>query len=95
MKPAINPDAKTLSDNIGIPYAAAISLIEGYWEESDVVYFLNQYLRTPAQKKILDDLDYSIEDMLNGRIEFKDIPAVDPIFLDWNARMGIKYFLNY
>lgn len=93
--PVINPDAVTLSDNIGICYEDAKSLIEGSWEESDVVYFLKQYLRTPAQKKILDDLDYSIDDMMNGRIEMQDIPAIDAIFIDWNTRMGIKFFVNY
>ena len=90
-----NTDAEILSNNIGICYDDAISLIEGNWEESEVVHFLKQHLRTPAQKKILNDFDYSIEDMMNGRIEIQDISMINAIFDDWNSRMGIRFYVNY
>jgi len=68
------------------------------WEnpdkESDQVRLIKKYLRTSQQKEVLDQLDLSIEDLLNGRFTQSQSKIVKVIFQEWNDKLGTKEF-NY
>lgn len=62
-------------------------------DEKWMVAGIKKYLRTPKQKMWMEAFDYSIEDMLNGRIEGEFAQAnCDIIFAQWNDRLGRKVF---
>ena len=54
---------------------------------------IKKHLRTDAQRKILADLDISIEEMLHGRIDSQaGNVAVKAIFEEWNKKLGFHYY---
>jgi hypothetical protein len=53
---------------------------------------IKQYLRTPEQKAFLDANDWSIEDVLNGRIPGGAPSEIAAMFEDWNSKLGKKLF---
>jgi len=62
-------------------------------EEEYVVPLIKKYLRTGEQREMLSDVDYSIEDCLNGRVEGEAQQAfVNAMFAEWNAKLGYKHF---
>lgn len=62
-------------------------------EEEYVVPLIKKYLRTGEQREMLADIDCSIEDCLNGRVEGEVQQAfVAAMFADWNAKLGYKHF---
>lgn len=62
-------------------------------EEEYVVPLIKKYLRTPEQRATMNELDISIEDMLNGRVEGEAAQAfVAETFTAWNAKIGYKQF---
>lgn len=62
-------------------------------DEEYVVPLIKKYLRTPEHKKMLDALDISIEDMLNGRVEGEEKhEVVEAMFAVWNQTLGYKRF---
>lgn len=65
---------------------------QDFYEESYLVQAIKKFLRTDEQKKILFDLDLSIEDCLNGRYTQKEYPKVMKIFKEWNEKLGYKEF---
>lgn len=66
------------------------------WENPDSeevsIDLIKKYLRTPAQKEMLDKFDLTIADLLNGRYAQAYAAAVQSIFDDWNQRLGEKHF---
>jgi len=63
--------------------------------ESDTVRFIKAHLRTPEQKKWLDEQDLSIEDILNGRfgaVDGQEAYIQGKLFVDWNTKLGRTYF---
>lgn len=71
-----------------------------FCQEHYLVAAIKKHLRTPAQKVILDRLDLSIEECLNGR--YGDRPdavsgktqeiLIAEMYADWNRRLGHKHF---
>lgn len=73
--------------------------LAGFWktgefhEEHYLVATIKKYLRTEEQRKLMFEHGFSIEDMLNGRVEGVEADAlVDPIFAEWNAKLGHHAF---
>lgn len=66
-----------------------------FCEEQYQVASIKKHLRTPEQKKILDEADLSIEDLLNGRYSKEnEIATVSKCIVDWNAKLGFNYFTD-
>jgi hypothetical protein len=65
-----------------------------YYEdyEEGKVQWIKKYLRTPEQRQWLNDHDFSIEDVLNGRIPMNLYAEVRFFFVDWNIKMGYAAF---
>ena len=63
-----------------------------FYEESYLVEAIKKYLRTDDHRKTLGELDLSIEDLLNGRYNYKQHKKVDKIFDDWNQKLGFIAF---
>lgn len=61
-------------------------------EEKYLVQAIKLYLRTPEQKAIIDGLDISIEDMLNGRYNGRQEKQVEAIYQQWNDKLGFRSF---
>jgi hypothetical protein len=62
-------------------------------EEEYVVPLIKKYLRTPEHKSMLDQLDITIEDMLNGRVEGAEKQEfTDALFAVWNQTLGYPHF---
>ena len=63
-------------------------------EEEYTVPLIKKYLRTPEQKTMLDQLDISIEDALNGRVEGAEKQEfLHAIFTCWNQTLGYQHFM--
>ncbi len=63
-----------------------------FFEESHLVTAIRKHLLTPQQRRILADLNLSIEDILNGRVTGYSEWAVDAIFDEWNVKLGFRHF---
>ncbi len=64
-----------------------------FHQETYLVQVIKKHLRTEDQRKLMFEHDFTIEDMLNGRVEGEEADAeVDPIFADWNAKLGHHAF---
>lgn len=62
-------------------------------DEEYLVQGIKKYLRTPYHKSVMDHFDFTIEDMLNGRVEgVRAQEEADLIFTDWNTKIGHRYF---
>jgi hypothetical protein len=77
----------------GTPTREQVS--EWFRETSDdehwVVEAIKKHLRTDEQKLAIALADFSIEDMLNGRVPGNS-ELVAAIFADWNAKLGCQHF---
>lgn len=60
--------------------------------EEHAVEFVKAHLRTPEQKKWLDEQDLSIEDVFNGRFGAGQEEYVEKMFDEWNTKLGRKHF---
>jgi len=69
-------------------------VLENGDDEHYQVARIKQYLRTPEQKKILDEHDWSIENILNGRIE-GDMSLINVMLQDWNKKLEREIFYIY
>ena len=67
-------------------------LEEEFDREEYLVKAIKKHLITPAQKKVLFDIDASIEELLNGRISGKYEKKIDKIFKEWNSKLEHKHF---
>lgn len=65
-----------------------------FCEEHYLVSAIKKYLRTPAQKVMLDSLDLSIEECLNGRYGETQETLILKMYADWNSRLGHKHFIT-
>lgn len=65
-----------------------------FHEEHYKVMAIRRHLRTQEHRRIMFEYDFTIEDMLNGRIEYNSAAstAADGIRGDWNAQLG---FVNF
>jgi len=81
-----------LSGNPSWEQVAEFFKLGEFDEENYLVAAIKKHLRTPEQKKILEDLDLSIEDCLNGRYGGDKEPAVDAIYTAWNEKLGFQSF---
>lgn len=61
-------------------------------EEKYLVQAIKLHLRTPEQKAIIDGLDVSIEDMLNGRYNGRQEKQIEAIYQQWNDKLGFRSF---
>jgi len=53
---------------------------------------IKKYLRTEEHKKMLYDMDLSLEDILRGRYSGESESDVYKIFADWNEKLGFKAY---
>jgi hypothetical protein len=54
---------------------------------------IKKHLRNAADKIIMDQHDFTIEDMLNGRIAGEERQsACALLFARWNSRLGYRHF---
>jgi hypothetical protein len=67
---------------------------DGFNSEASLMQAIRLYLRTPEHKSVLDALDISIEDILNGRVEGGNPPQVKEILTSWNYRLGFQAFVG-
>ena len=70
---------------------------ESNWEHEEcyLVAAIKKHLRTPEHREVMYKFDFSIEDMLNGRVEEDSddiVEARDKIFDDWNKTLGFDFF---
>ena len=63
-----------------------------FYQTRYLVAAIKKWLRTPEQKKVLDDLDLSIEEMLNGSYTEDQSAAVGTIYDAWNQKLGFRAF---
>ncbi len=63
-----------------------------FHEERYVVQAIKRHLRNPYHKEVLDDLDLSIEDCLNGRYTAEQSTQVRGIYAQWNEKLGFPAF---
>jgi hypothetical protein len=62
-------------------------------EEEYTVPLIKKYLRTEQHRVMLNALDISIEDALNGRVEGQEKQEfVHALFECWNQKLGYKHF---
>lgn len=61
-------------------------------EERYLTEAIKLYLRMPDQKTILEQLDLTIADCLNGRYGDKESTAISQIYDDWNNKLGFVHF---
>lgn len=62
-------------------------------QEHYLVAGIKKHLRTKKHKALMEKHDFSIEDMLNGRIEGNTAQFIaSEIFEDWNKQIGHTYF---
>jgi hypothetical protein len=88
---AAEKDAQLLRQTSGLPYEACYQLLNPEGEE-DVPAVVKKYLRTPVQKTLLDQMDLSIEELLQGGYDPTQETKVKGIFSDWNRFLGREYF---
>lgn len=67
---------------------------QGWDKEEYLVEAIKKYLRDDEDKKLLFDLDLSIEDCLNGRYGAKEEKQVHSLFVKWNKKLGFQAFGN-
>lgn len=65
---------------------------EEFYEEGFLVAAIKRHLRTDEDKAELAALDVSIEEVLNGRYQFRDSEKIAAILIKWNAKLGCTYF---
>lgn len=63
-----------------------------FFEEKYTVEAIKKFLRTEEDRKIMYEFDFSIEEMLNGRIYPNQDKAVHDMFKRWNEKLGFKAF---
>lgn len=63
-----------------------------FYEEGYLTAAIKKYLRDEEDKKKLFELDYSIEDMLNGRTLIDHSDEIEAIFNKWNKKLGFIHF---
>ncbi len=63
-----------------------------FHEEHYTVQAIKKHLRTEQDKITMQDFDFSIEDMLNGRIGGEGWDKAEEIFKKWNEKLGFKCF---
>ncbi len=70
-------------------------IMEGQYEEPQLVTFIEDVLLTKEQNKELLRNDISITDMLNGRFTKSEDQMVFAMFKDWNEKLGNKLFIEF
>ena len=60
--------------------------------EQYLVQFIKKYCRDAEDRKAMESMDISIEEMLNGQYAMHFHSAVDEIFAKWNKKVGHKVF---
>ncbi len=63
-----------------------------FHEEHYSVKAIKKHLRTEQDKLTMYGFDFTIEDMLNGRIGGEAWDRAQEIFEKWNEKLGFKYF---
>lgn len=63
-----------------------------FHQEWRVVDAIKHYLLSPEQKKWLYKQDLSVEDILNGRYDYKFEKQIIKILKSWNKILGVKHF---
>lgn len=63
-----------------------------FYEEKYLVQFIKKYCRDAEDRKAMERMDISIEEMLNGRFGGRFSSEVERIFAKWNKKIGYKYF---
>lgn len=61
-------------------------------DEDDTNRFIKAHLRTPEQKKWLDEQDLSLSDVNHGRFTEAQEPFIIKMHEDWNTKLGRKIF---
>ena len=82
------------------PIPATPEQVHQFWrygefhDEQYLVAAIKRYLLTESHKQILNQYDFSIEDMLNGRVDARKVPRniVHSIFRDWNVWLNYDTF---
>jgi hypothetical protein len=91
-------DCCELLENDNLPWEQVQKyFLESDWDDEEyLVEAIKLHLRTPQQKKILDSMDLSIYDILNGR--YGDVAGqdkkIEKIYQEWNDKLGFKNFGN-
>lgn len=67
---------------------------DDFYGEEYLIPAIKRWLRTDEQRKMMADMDISIEEMLNGRYGGHLEPKVFQIYDEWNAKLGFKSFGN-
>lgn len=65
------------------------------WENADEEHFIElikKFLRTASQRAMLEAMDLTIADLLNGRFNGEQEKSVLEIFADWNSKLGKDHF---
>ena len=64
-----------------------------FHEERYLVAAIRKHLLTELQKDMMRILEYSIEDILNGRVDRLQSISAKTFFKVWNQKLGFNYFL--
>jgi O-methyltransferase involved in polyketide biosynthesis len=66
---------------------------EGEWHgEENEVDAIKRWLRTPEHKRVLDELDLSIYDVLNGHYAQAEEGIIYGILREWNEKLGFRAY---
>lgn len=66
---------------------------EEFHEDQYLVQAIKLRLRSKEDKKVLYDLDVSIEELLNGNYDISLYNEIALIKHNWNRKLGFKYFI--
>lgn len=79
---------------MSIPKDVLDQFRDGFDREEYLVEAIKTYLRTEEQRQWLNNHDFSIEDVLNGRClgEYIDVEIQEILFDPWNDILGFRAF---
>ena len=82
-----------LFGNVTMQELGAYFKNESFDSEEWLVKTIRKHLLTEAQRKTMFDLNFTVEDALNGRTETQDAwDAIQVIYADWNQKLGHHAF---
>jgi hypothetical protein len=88
----LHAKAEQLQKSSGLALADCSRLLYPQ-EEADTVQIIRKQLLTQEDRKLMFDLDISVEDILDGRVEGEEADEASKLIMKhWNERLGMNIF---
>ena len=91
----IEPEPQVPANSLGLSELELDEIVGSFDTDdgpSHMARFIDLYLLTPAQRRILSEHGVLPIDLNNGQYPISLVPAIDAMFADWNQRMGKRFF---